>query len=71
MKAAKTPDEILTLVTSLNIKKEADVAASAKRDGKDEEGDTGVVIAAAPQKQEEKPYLGAEIGNYAGSGKWE
>jgi hypothetical protein len=30
MKAAKTPDEILTLVTSLNIKKEADVAASRK-----------------------------------------
>jgi tRNA G18 (ribose-2'-O)-methylase SpoU len=69
MKASKTPDEILTLVTSLDIKKEADVNASAKKD--DKEGDTGIVIASVPQKQEEEPYLGAKIGNYAGSGKWE
>jgi hypothetical protein len=60
MKAAKTPDDILTLVTSLNIKKEADVAASAKKGEKDEEGDTGIVVGSASGKEKETvPTLGS------------
>jgi hypothetical protein len=58
MKAAKTPDEILALVTSLNIKKEADVAASATKDEK--EGDTGIVVGSASGKEKETvPTLGS------------
>jgi hypothetical protein len=64
---AKTPEDILTCFSELEIKKEAEVAASVKP----EEKDTGVVVASTPVKPEEKPYLGADIGNYATSGKWE
>ena len=65
---AKTPEDILKCFSELEIKKEAEVAASI---AKPEEDDTGVVVASAAPKTEEKPYLGADIGNYANSGKWE
>lgn len=68
LKDAKTPEEILKCFSELEIKKEAEVAASIT-EVKDE--DTGVVVASAALKEEEKPYFGAEIGNYASSGKWE
>ena len=71
LKEAKTPDEIIALFTSLNIKKEADVAASTKKDEEKEEGATGVVVGSVEQKKEEKPYLGADIGGFAATGKWE
>ena len=47
LKEAKTIDEIIALFTSLNIKKEADVAAAATKDGEKKEGDTGVVVGSA------------------------
>ena len=64
---AKTPEDILKCFSELEIKKEAEVAASAQ---KPEEGDTGVVVASVASKPEEKPYLGAEIGNCAATGEW-
>jgi hypothetical protein len=67
LKAAKTSDEVLKFITSLEIKKEAEVAASV---AKPEEGSTGVVVASVAPKPEEKPYLGAEIGNCAATGEW-
>lgn len=65
---AKTPEDVLKCFSELEVRKEAEVAASVKSEG---EGDTGVVVAGATKKQEEKPYLGAEIGNYASKGEWE
>lgn len=65
---AKTPEDVLKCFSELEVKKATEVAASVKEEGK---GDTGVVVASISQKQEEKPYLGAEIGNYANSGAWE
>ena len=47
LKDAKTIDEIITLFTSLNIKKEADVAASVNKGGEGKEGDTGIVVGSA------------------------
>lgn len=64
---AKTPEEILKCFSELEIKKEAEVAASIEES---KEGDTGVVVASATPKPEEKPYLGAEIGNFASTGEW-
>lgn len=59
MKGAKTPDEILALVTSLNIKKESEIAASAKKGGEKGEGDTGVVVGSASMsKSTQKEYVG-------------
>jgi len=67
LKEAKTPEEILKCFSELEIKKEAEVAASTTEV---KDGDTGVV-AGVTSKVEEKPYFGAEIGNYATTGKWE
>ena len=64
---AKTPEDILKCFSELEIKKEAEIAASV---AKPEEGSTGVVVASVATKPEEKPYLGAEIGNCAATGEW-
>ena len=65
---AKTPEAVLKCFSELEVKKEAEVAASVKGG---EEGTSGVVVASVAQKPEEKPHLGAEIGNYASKGEWE
>jgi len=65
---AKTPEAVLKCFAELEVKKAAEVAASVK---KGEDGNSGIVVASVTQKSEEKPYLGAEIGNYASTGKWE
>jgi nucleoid-associated protein YgaU len=47
LKDAKTIDEIITLFTSLNIKKEGEIAASTEKGGEKGEGDTGIVVGSA------------------------
>ena len=54
LKEAKTPEDILKCFSELEIKKEAEVAASATEA---KEGDTGVVVASAPtQKKGTEDY---------------
>jgi hypothetical protein len=57
---AKTPEDILKCFSELEIKKEADVAAST---AKPEDGDTGVIVASAVP-QESAPIQIEEVGSF-------
>ena len=60
LKEAKTSDEVLKFITSLEIKKEAEVAASVKEGG---EGATGVVVASATSQASTITKI-EEVGSY-------
>lgn len=60
LKEAKTSDEVLKFITSLEIKKEAEVAASVKKDREANESDTGIVVGSVSKGEKETvPTLGS------------
>jgi hypothetical protein len=60
---AKTPEDILKCFSELEIKKEADVAASVKKGGEVKEGDTGVVVGSAETPAPQVTKI-EEVGSY-------